>query len=301
MRSATEIVLWWSKMNNFERDEAEIKADLEKFFALYKTTPTAVYKHYDIDDNLIYVGIASDVTVRQTTHFKTSEWQQEIQNVFVEWHHSRLRAEIREILLIKAFRPKHNKVHNNNNLAELAIFNRFETFAKKLRQSLNQLCLFIDDMWDECDAIGEEIKQLERFSKLKRKGSVGYKKIKDEIERLTERTYEIEWEIEMWLMDDAFDAAQIQRCLLNEDPYRYILQRFFNSYHLEIDTSKSSWDISFLSKIVDRCNKEINDCDKKFQGREILYLKDRNISPVKQRHCFLPFNQTSQESIHYGM
>mgnify|MGYP003141854840 CR=1 FL=1 len=284
-------------MNNFERDEAEIKADLEKFFALYKTTPTAVYKHYDIDDNLIYVGVASDVTVRQSTHFKMSKWQQEIQNVSVEWHYSRLRAEIREILLIKAFRPKYNKVHNNDNWAEFAIANRFETFAKKLRQSLSQLCLFIDDMWDECDALREEIEQLERFSKRKRKGSVGYKKIKDEIERLTDRTYEIEWEIEMWLMDDAFDAAQIQRCLLNEDPYRYILQRFFNSYHLEIDITQSNFQTNFSNDIVESCNKEFNDCKKRFESREILYLRNRNILPVKQKHCFIPFFQTPEELI----
>lgn len=288
-------------MNNFQRDEAEIKADLEKFFALYKTNPTAVYKHYDIDDNLIYVGIASDVTVRQTTHFKTSEWQQEIQNVSVEWHHSRLRAEIREILLIKAFRPKYNKVHNNNTWAEIAIINRFDTFANKLRESLSELCFFIDDMWEESAALEEEIKQLERLLNVKRKGSVGYKKLKDEIEKLRERTYEIEWEIEMWLMDDAFDAVQIQRALLNADPFLYVLRRFFNSYHLEIDTTKNDddqqtyLDISFLSEIVKNCNREFKDCKKRFESREILYLRNRNIVSVDERHCFIPFYQTPEE------
>lgn len=292
-------------MNNFQRDEAEIKADLEKFFALYKTTPTAVYKHYDIDDNLIYVGVASDVTVRQSTHFKTSEWQQEIQNVSVEWHHSRLRAEIREILLIKAFRPKYNKVHNNDNLAELAIANRFETFANKLRESLSELCFFIDDMWEERAALEEEIEDLERFLKRKRKGSVGYKKLKDEIEKLRERTYEIEWEIEMWLMDDAFDAAQIQRALLNADPFKYLLQRFFNSYHLEIDTTKSYLETNFSNEVIDSCNKEFNDCKKRFESREILYLQNRNIVSVKEKHCFIPFYQTSEElalkALNHGM
>ncbi len=288
-------------MNNFERDEKEIEKDVEKIRELYETKPTAVYKHYDIDDNLIYVGIATDVTVRQTQHFKTSEWQQEIQNVSVEWHYSRLRAEIREILLIKAFRPEHNKVHNNDNFAELAIFNRIDKFADRLRQGLSQICFFIDDLWYERDAVFESIEENELFLKRKRKGTLAYKKLKDDTKSLEERAYEIEWEVEMWLMDHALDQAQIERCLLNEDPYRYILQRFFNSYHSEINLWKSDWDISFLSEIVDRCNKEINDCDKKFQGREILYLKDRNILPVKQKHCFLPFNQTSQESIHYGM
>lgn len=282
-------------MNSFERDEAEIKADLEKFFALYKTNPTAVYKHYNVNNDLIYVGVASDVTVRQSTHFKMSKWQQEIQNVSVEWHYSRLRAEIREILLIKAFRPKYNKVHNNDNWAEFAISNRFETFAKKLRQSLNELCFFIDDMWDERAAVEEKIEELERFSKRKRKGSVGYKKLQDEIEKLRDLTYEIEWEIEMWLMDDAFDAAQIQRSLLNADPFKYLLQRFFNSYHLEIDTTKSYLETNFCNEVIDSCNKEFNDCKKRFESREILYLRNRNILPVKEKHCFIPFYQTSEE------
>lgn len=286
-------------MSNFQRDEAEIKRDLEKFFKLYKTTPTAVYKHYDIDDNLIYVGIASDVTVRQTTHFKTSEWQQEIQNVSVEWHHSRLRAEIREILLIKAFRPKYNKVHNNDTWVELAIVNRFDTFANKLRESLNELCFFIDDMWEESAALEEQIKQLERLSNVKRKGSVGYKKLQDEIEKLSERIYEIEWEIEMWLMDDAFDAAQIQRALLNADPFLYVLRRFFNSYHLEIDTTKNDDDeqtylnISFLNEIIKKCNREFKDCKKRFESREILYLQNRDILPVTQKHFFVGSDQTN--------
>lgn len=282
-------------MNSFERDEAEIKADLEKFFALYKTNPTAVYKHYNVNNDLIYVGVASDVTVRQSTHFKMSEWQQEIQNVSVEWHYSRLRAEIREILLIKAFRPKYNKVHNNDNWAEFAIANRFETFAKKLRQSLDELCFFIDDMWDERDAIQEKIEELERFLKRKRKGSVGYKKLQDEIEKLRDLTYEIEWEIEMWLMDDAFDAAQIQRSLLNADPFKYLLQRFFNSYHLEIDTTKSYFETNFSNEVIDSCNKEFNDCKKRFESREILYLRNRNILPVEKKHCFIPFYQTSEK------
>jgi len=280
-------------MSNFQRDQAEIKADLEKFFKLYKTTPTAVYKHYDIDDNLIYVGIASDVTVRQTAHFKTSEWQQEIQNVSVEWHHSRLRAEIREILLIKAFRPKYNKVHNNDTWAELAIVNRFDTFAEKLRQSLNELCFLIDDLWDERDALAEEISVNEMFLKRKRKGTASYKKLQDDTEELEERIFEIEWEIEMWLMDDALDAAEMQRCLLNSDPFKYLLQRFFNSYHLEIDTTKSYLETSFIAEVVDRCNKEINDCDKKFENREILYLQNRYILPVTQKHFFVGSDQTN--------
>lgn len=284
-------------MNNFERDEKETEKDLETIRKLYETKPTAVYKHYDINDNLIYVGVASDVTVRQSTHFKMSNWQQEIQNVSVEWHYSRLRAEIREILLIKAFRPKYNKVHNNDNWAEFAIANRFETFAKKLRQGLSQICFFIDDLWYERDAIFESIEENKLFLKRKRKGTLAYKKLKDDTASLEERAYEIEWEVEMWLMDHALDHAQIERCLLNSDPYRYILQRFFNSYYLEIDITQSNFQTNFSNDIVESCNKEFNDCKKRFESREILYLRDRNILPVKQKHCFIPFFQTPEEAI----
>jgi predicted GIY-YIG superfamily endonuclease len=59
------------------------------------TVRTALYRHFDADGELLYVGISLD-TMRRLLQHKGSEWQQEIAKVEIEWLPTReaaLRAE----------------------------------------------------------------------------------------------------------------------------------------------------------------------------------------------------------------
>lgn len=71
---------------------------------------TQLYRHYDADGELLYVGISLSAVSRLSKHRK-SPWFQDIATITVENHDSRLDAEQAERTAIKIERPKHNVVH----------------------------------------------------------------------------------------------------------------------------------------------------------------------------------------------
>lgn len=74
--------------------------------------PTSVYRYYDVDDLLIYVGITSRGMTRNREHNATKEWWPYVSRQEVEHFGSRERAAERERSLIHAFRPPFNRQHN---------------------------------------------------------------------------------------------------------------------------------------------------------------------------------------------
>ena len=78
---------------------------------------TALYRFYDSDDELLYIGISNDPDFRWKAHLYGSArrgWPKEAARRTVEWHDSRPLALAAEEQAIKAERPRYNQKHNYN-------------------------------------------------------------------------------------------------------------------------------------------------------------------------------------------
>jgi len=78
---------------------------------------TALYRHYDANGVLLYIGIARSILQRTAQHEKNAAWAEEIARIDVEWHNSREAALQAEAVAITADRPFHNKSHNSQSPA----------------------------------------------------------------------------------------------------------------------------------------------------------------------------------------
>lgn len=74
---------------------------------------TALYRLYDAEDRLLYVGITNDPDFRWKAHLYSSKpWPKQVARHEIEWHSSRRRALKAEVTAIQAERPLHNGKHN---------------------------------------------------------------------------------------------------------------------------------------------------------------------------------------------
>lgn len=78
--------------------------------------PTAIYRLYDADNRLLYVGISRDVEKRWATHKKTKPWWKEVARKDVVWLKSRTAAFHAEHLAIVEEHPLHNSLHDPQGL-----------------------------------------------------------------------------------------------------------------------------------------------------------------------------------------
>lgn len=86
-------------------------------FAKYGITPTCfLYRHYDANGGLLYVGMSLHVWSRQTKHLQNAAWANSIFQIIIEPFASREELIEAEALAIKSEYPKFNKVHNNRML-----------------------------------------------------------------------------------------------------------------------------------------------------------------------------------------
>jgi transcriptional regulator with XRE-family HTH domain len=72
---------------------------------------TALYRFYDIDDQLLYVGITDNIPARWEGHARNKRWWSDVVRKVVEWHDDREAAALAEIAAIVAERPLYNVVH----------------------------------------------------------------------------------------------------------------------------------------------------------------------------------------------
>lgn len=72
-------------------------------------TRTALYRHFDADGKLLYVGISLNAVARLSQHKLHADWFDQIANVTVEWLESRVAALDAEIRAIRTESPAWNK------------------------------------------------------------------------------------------------------------------------------------------------------------------------------------------------
>jgi hypothetical protein len=74
--------------------------------------PTQLYRHYDAQGRLLYVGISLSALVRLSGHRGTSAWFDDVARVDIEMHPSRAAALKAEAAAIRDEGPMHNRMLN---------------------------------------------------------------------------------------------------------------------------------------------------------------------------------------------
>lgn len=75
--------------------------------------PCALYRHFDQDGVLLYVGISVDPEERWKAHrYSRAEWAADSVRRVDDWFSSLVEAQAAERVAIKTERPKHNRQHN---------------------------------------------------------------------------------------------------------------------------------------------------------------------------------------------
>ena len=77
----------------------------------------ALYRWFNKEGELLYVGISGNLHARTKQHQKHAEWFSEVFFCTVEWFGSRYEVQNAENLAIMNENPKHNKTLNKNKAA----------------------------------------------------------------------------------------------------------------------------------------------------------------------------------------
>jgi excinuclease UvrABC nuclease subunit len=75
---------------------------------------TALYRVYDGQDALLYIGVSNDFGTRWKSHARNQPWWPEVRRQTVTWYESRDEALAEEAAAIKAEHPRFNTVHNRD-------------------------------------------------------------------------------------------------------------------------------------------------------------------------------------------
>lgn len=78
----------------------------------YYAKETALYRHFDANDELLYVGVSVNPFERTGEHKLKSRWFKKITTIKIEWYENRDDAEDAEFLAIRDEKPKYNRTHN---------------------------------------------------------------------------------------------------------------------------------------------------------------------------------------------
>lgn len=76
--------------------------------------PTALYRYFDAEDQLLYIGITGDLAVREVTHIRDSSWMDFAARATIERHPTRRAALDAEREAIQAESPLFNVTHNDS-------------------------------------------------------------------------------------------------------------------------------------------------------------------------------------------
>ena len=77
---------------------------------------TTLYRFYNTDDELLYVGISEHGPARWKAHRKDKPWWTDVARTTTEHHDTRQAALDAERAAIKAEKPRHNVVHNRGDV-----------------------------------------------------------------------------------------------------------------------------------------------------------------------------------------
>ena len=91
-----------------EQEEREIALIVE-----LDAIDTALYRHFDKDGGLLYVGISLSHLSRLIQHRERAHWYRQIETVKIQWFASRSEAIAAERHAIKTEKPIHNVTHND--------------------------------------------------------------------------------------------------------------------------------------------------------------------------------------------
>lgn len=127
---------------------------------------TTLYRHFDSNDNLLYIGISLSAMNRLSQHEDNSHWFNSISKVTIEKYNTReeaLKAEKDSILLEK---PLYNKVFNRYKYYMVWYNNTFEeltgviVYGTSKSHVIGILCDSVDNIWeiDRVDTITESEK-----------------------------------------------------------------------------------------------------------------------------------------------
>lgn len=72
---------------------------------------TAVYRIYDVDDVLLYVGMSVSPETRFADHRTCKSWMEQAHRYEIAWYATRAEADREEKRAIREERPRHNSVH----------------------------------------------------------------------------------------------------------------------------------------------------------------------------------------------
>lgn len=84
---------------------------------LNRSRPTWLYRYFDANDRLLYVGIAFDVLKRAQGHRRHAAWWSQAATYTEELYPTRTAAEAAEAEAIRAEAPLFNVVHNRRRVA----------------------------------------------------------------------------------------------------------------------------------------------------------------------------------------
>ena len=190
------------------------KADREQ--AKRKKGKTALYRHFDKDGQLLYVGISLSHVARLSQHRDGSPWYEDIAHVTIEWHKTRVDAELAETTAIGREAPKYkkNKVQSEMNLERLSyleknemmdnppldpeVLHKFWRFSEQVNDWQKRMSAMeeefqrVTDVWDDIVKVIKEVES--KYSWLDdRRSVVEVKQRQDEFKLLKAKIETIEF------------------------------------------------------------------------------------------------------------
>jgi len=97
-----------------------------------------LYRFYDEDNRLLYIGISSSFYSRANQHSKNSNWFESASKVLLQHYKTREAVLEAEKLAIKQERPIHNKIHSLTNEKPRSHFDSYWDVTKFHRDEWHQ-------------------------------------------------------------------------------------------------------------------------------------------------------------------
>jgi len=96
-------------------------------------TLNILYRLWNAENKLLYIGISKSAMVRLSEHQQTKEWATEIHNITLEYFDSRELCLLAESKAIKSEKPKYNIAHNQQYPEPQILKEDFKNFNDRSR------------------------------------------------------------------------------------------------------------------------------------------------------------------------